>query len=141
MKKNVGLSVALERRILQTAIAVFALIPIIAGADGIVRGLGMVTPTIRDIALDSHFRYLSGLLLGIGLAFWGMVPSIERKSGPFVALTFVVFVGGMARLMSLIFVGKPDLPMLFGLVMELLVTPLLCLWQLRIARRSLEGIF
>ena len=33
-------------------------------------------------------------------------------------------------------VGYPGGPMIFGLCMELVVTPLICLWQTRVARRS-----
>jgi hypothetical protein len=48
-------------------------------------------------------------------------------------LTAIVFVGGLARLGGVIAVGEPSAPMLFGLAMELVVTPLVCLWQSRIA--------
>ncbi len=85
------------------------------------------------VDLDSHVRYLSGLLLGIGLLFWGMVPRIERCGAVVRALTFLVFVGGLARLAGVLFVGTPSVAMVAALAMELVVTPLLCLWQARIA--------
>jgi hypothetical protein len=85
--------------------------------------------------LDTHFRYLSGLLLGIGLCFAAAIPTIERRSEMLVALCAVVVVGGMARLAALISGDLPSTPHVLALGMELLVVPLLVLWQRRIARR------
>ncbi len=122
-----------ERRVLQAAIAIGALLPVGAGLSGIVLGLDL-TGEPGSVSTDSHFRYLSGLLLGIGLAFWSTVPAIERRTGRVRILTAIVFVGGLGRLLALATVGVPSAPMLAGLVMELGVTPLLCLWQARVAR-------
>ncbi len=87
-------------------------------------------------ALDNHTRYLSGLLLAIGLAFAWCVFRIETRSTVVRLLTFLVLVGGLARLLSISLHGGTAVS-LFGLAMELGVTPLLCLWQARVARRSL----
>jgi hypothetical protein len=132
------LNAARERRLLQAVIAVGGLVPVGAGLSGALRGLAFVgvTAAMPDLTLDSHFRYLSGLLLGIGLVFWWTIPTIERRSTLVRALTVVVFVGGLSRLFGLLAVGAPPAPMLFGLAMELVVTPVLCLWQARVARRS-----
>jgi hypothetical protein len=80
-------------------------------------------------------RYLSGLLLGIGLVFWWQIPRIERAGPLFRVLTLIVFIGGLSRLLGVVIHGLPPGPMLFGLGMELVVTPLLCLWQSRVAPR------
>lgn len=106
-----------------------------AGLAGVVLGSGMLDDPSASISLDSHVRYLSGLLLGIGLASWTMIPRIETATVPFRLITFLVVTGGLARLAGVFAVGVPSKPMLFGLVMELAVTPLLCLWQARVARR------
>jgi len=120
-----------EKRLLQVAIAVFSLVPIGAGLAGAWFGPeGAGAP----VSLDSHFRYLSGLLLGVGLAFWSTIPSVERHTGRVRLLTLIVVIGGLARLWSLATVGIPSLPMLGGLTMELIVTPLVCLWQSRVAK-------
>jgi Domain of unknown function (DUF4345) len=126
-----------ERRALQTTIAILALVPIGAGLAGAIQGPSMIGAGTSDIALDSHFRYLSGLLLGIGLAFWGMIPSIEKHRARFLLLTAIVFIGGLARAASLVAIGIPSKPMLGALAIELVVTPLLCLWQRRVAREAI----
>ncbi len=113
------------------------LVPVSTGLAGIILGPELLEATGPDYSsLDSHVRYLSGLLLGIGLTFWSLVPRIERVSEPFRLLTMLVLTGGIARFASLVVIGTPSWPMVGGLVMELIITPLLCLWQARIARES-----
>lgn len=124
-----------ERRALQIAIAIFALVPVAAGLTGVLRGPAMVEKFVGPVSLDSHLRYLSGLLLAIGVAWWLSVPTIERQGARVHLLTALVVCGGLARLLSLLVVGTPSAPMLGGLVMELVVTPAIALWQARVARR------
>ena len=128
------MNASIERRCLQVAIAVAGLVPVGGGLLGILRGASMSGPLVAPPFLDSHMRYLSGLLLAIGLAFYAAVPSIERQGSRVRVLTALVFCGGLARLWGEIV--SPDLSgqSLFALGMELAVTPMLCLWQARVAR-------
>jgi hypothetical protein len=128
-----------ERTLLRLAVGLFALIPISAGIAGIWLGAAMTGEDVRSISLDSHVRYLSGILLAIGLAFWATLPAIERHTARFRLLTFLVFVGGLGRLLGIAVMGLPSKPMLGGLVMELVVTPLICLWQMRVARNATDA--
>jgi len=118
-----------ERRALQIAVAIASLVPICAGGAGVLFGPAMVDVADAPNAADSHFRYLSGLLLGVGLAFVTMIPRIESHAVRFRILAVIVVVGGLGRLLSLVLHGYAGKPMLFGLVMELAVTPALALWQ------------
>ncbi len=122
-----------ERRALQVCVAIGALVPISAGLAGVILGPRFVE-TAASISADSHFRYLSGLLLAIGLAYWSTIPAVEAKTTEVRLLTVIVFVGGIGRLLGLVTMGVPSGGMIFGLVMELAVTPALCLWQARVAR-------
>jgi hypothetical protein len=127
---------SVERRFLQLAVAVAGIVPVAAGLSGALRGAGLLHATL-DMADDSHVRYLSGLLLGIGLAFWASIPHIERYAARYRLLAFIVVVGGLSRLLALFLDGGKRGPvMLFALTMELVVTPALCLWQQRVARMS-----
>ncbi len=123
-----------ERRLLQMAVAIACLIPILTGLDGVLRGAGMfrhVTPTAD---LDSHFRYLSGIFLMMGLAFASTVPHIEMNGRRFRLLAAMVVMGGLARALSWAMVGPPGTGHKLGLAMELVVVPLLALWQARVAQ-------
>jgi hypothetical protein len=127
---------AAERRLLQVAVALACLVPLAMGTLSLVHGpsvLRGVTGASAD--LDSHFRYLSGLLLAIGIGFASCIPAIERRGARYRLLAFIVIVGGLGRLGSLLTIGTPGPGHLFGLVMELLIVPLLMLFQARVARR------
>jgi hypothetical protein len=121
-----------ERRVLQIVVALGSLVPIFAGAAGILSGPAIVEAS-GPVSADSHFRYLSGLLLGIGIAFVTTIPRIERRTGRFRVLAGIVVIGGIGRFMALLIRGAPDAAMLAALAMELIVTPALALWQARIA--------
>ena len=124
-----------ERRALQVAVGFGSLVPISAGLVGIVLGPGLLGGA-GAIDADSHFRYLSGLLLGIGLAFAASIPRIEMHRSRFLLLGAIVVTGGLARLGSVAALGFPSTAMTAALAMELLVTPALMVWQLRVSRAS-----
>lgn len=72
----------IETRLLQIAVAVGSLVPMVAGVGGMLLGPGMLeSPGIGSVDLDSHFRYLSGLLLAIGIGYSSTVLHIETQ-GP-----------------------------------------------------------
>lgn len=126
-----------EKRLLQAVVALACLVPLVTGTESIVRGAaflkGVPHPVPTD--LDSHFRYLSGIFLVMGIAFATCIPAIETKGARFRLLGAMVVGGGLARLASLLAVGTPSAGHLFGLGMELGAVPLLLLWQARVARR------
>ena len=125
-----------ERRLFQMVVFAAALVPIAAGAMGMWKGPimtgGVPAP---NVDLDSHFRYLSGVLLGIGLAFMFCAAGIERRGLLFRTLGLTVVVGGLGRLYGASLSGLPGAGHVFGLLMELLVVPALLLWHLKIGRR------
>lgn len=127
---------------LQLAVVVFGFVPVLAGGYGAVfGGVAFSDETVRDLTLDSHIHYLSGLLLGIGLLFWSCVPRIEERRTEFRLLTIIVFIGGLARLWAMAHDGIPSPGMICGLGMELVVTPLLCVWQHRVSHQVTNRTF
>lgn len=109
---------------MQVSIAIAAALPVSAGLWDITHGLSGSVGWA-----DNHHRYLSGLLLAIGLGFWSAIPRIEARTARIRLLTTLVVIGGLARLLGLA-MGDAVTPMVVAaLGMELIVTPLLCLWQ------------
>jgi hypothetical protein len=123
----------MQRRALQFAILLAGLVPILGGGVGVVRG-ALAFGAWPGAGADSQARYLSGLLLGIGLAFWACMPTIVRRGREVRLLTLIVVVGGLARAAGWAMGHDPG-AMRWTLAMELGVTPLLCLWQARLAAR------
>jgi hypothetical protein len=125
---------------LQLAVALLSLIPIGAGMAGAAFGMRVFDhASLLGADADNLSRYLSGLLLGIGLAFLTTLPRIETEGVRFRLLTTIVFIGGIARLAGLILAGLPTKAIMIGLVMELLVTPALALWRERVERLARAG--
>jgi len=132
----------MARRALQVVVALGCLVPLGAGSAGMLLGPGMMGAGAAGSGdLDSHFRYLSGLLLGIGVGFVSTIPRIEAHGPRFRLLTGIVVAGGTGRLIGLVALGAPSAAMIAALGMELAVTPGLALWQAWVARgfRPPEG--
>ena len=106
---------------------------------GLIEGPAMlagVGPGESAADLESHYRYLSGLFLGIGLALLSCVSRIEARTERFRWAAGAVVLGGVGRLVGLALEGDaPSAPHLIGLAAELGLTPALVLWQARVARR------
>ena len=116
-----------SKPVLQAAVALAAMLPVVASAWDVMHGLNSA-----DAWAINHERYLSGLLLAIGLGFWSTIPYIEEKAARFRLLTSIVVIGGLCRLLG-VMLGDPVSPaVLVALVMELGVTPALCFWQSRL---------
>jgi hypothetical protein len=116
-----------NRLLLQLAVLLAATVPVMAGA------WLALDPHAGE--LDNHVRYLSGLLLAIGIAFWTTLPRIETKRQRFGLLTALVVTGGLCRLIGVALGDPLSMPTVAALAMELVVTPLLWAWQ-----RSLDQI-
>lgn len=131
------MDIHVEKRLLQAVIAVVSLIPLAAGFAGVVEGLKFVQ-VVANASADSHMRYLSGLLLGIGILAVSIIPNVEKHTERMAALTLIVFVGGLSRVWSLVEVGQPNTSMMAAFFVELLLTPSLYLWVRHLARLSAE---
>jgi len=125
-----------EKRLLQATMAVTLLLPLSAAVAGVTGGPDFLGhPSAIPTDLDSHFRYVSGLFLGMLLLFASCIPQVERKGQRLRLLAFLVVLGGASRLASLVLIGVPSLGHRIGLGIELVEVPLLLLWQARVARR------
>jgi hypothetical protein len=126
-------AVAMEKRLLQIVIVLAAIVPVLAGVAGMVSGAAMAGGLLAGPA-DSQFRYLSGLLAGVGVAYWLLVPRIEREGPRLFLLTLMVVIGGFSRATGML-IGGPAGPASYAaIVMELMVAPGVYLWQMRLAR-------
>jgi hypothetical protein len=117
-----------HRNALRLCVGLGAIVPVAGGLSGAILGFGGGSAWSAD-----HYRYLSGLLLAIGIGFWSTIPNIERHAPRFRLLTGIVAIGGLCRLLG-VALGDPLTPAVAAaLAMELVATPLLCLWQSRIS--------
>jgi Domain of unknown function (DUF4345) len=123
----------MEKRLLQIAVAIVGLVIVAEGMVGGLHGTLMLGDW-GDVTLDSQFRYLSGVVLAVGVAYWSLIPNIERQGERLSLVTLIVVAGGFFRALGLLAHGSPGIVMRAALVGELVGAPLLYLWQRRIAR-------
>jgi len=128
----------MERVLLQIAFALAGLVLIVFGLVGVFFGANF-TDLSGSVEMDSYFRFLKGMLLGIGLIYWSSIPGIARHGERISVVTFILVLGAVPRLIAVIGHGVPTIGILIGLAGELIFAPLLWLWHqhvVGVAQRS-----
>lgn len=129
----------MERRLLQVIVALSGLFAVIVGFFGAAFGATFLNLSFSP-AVDSYIRFLFGIILAIGLVLLASVPHIERHGSRFSVLTVILVIGGIARLFGVMSFGVPTQGVLAGLMLELIVSPLVWLWQRRIAHQCARHV-
>lgn len=122
----------MSRRLLQLVLLLLSLSPLGFGAMGMIYGAAWLGGADAPVSLDSHFRYLSGIFFGLGLALLTCIPRIEVMTTRFRWVAALVVIGGLARLGGLLAGDVPGQGHVIGLGLEIVVTPLLVVWQSRL---------
>lgn len=125
-------------KLFRVTVFILAMIPLSAGLAGVFRGTEFPGFLVESGNADgpSHFRFLSGIFLAMGLAYWSCAFNWGNATwgGPlprFRLLCALTIAGGLARLLSVLLDGTPSNGHLVGLGMELIVVPLLLVWSFR----------
>jgi hypothetical protein len=122
------------KRGLQLTLAILSMIPILVGIMGIMRGTSRWLPiNIITPDFDSHYRYIAGYYISLGMLGLWIIPEIEKHKSLFRILCVSVFLGGIGRVVSILQVGRPGSMALFFTAFELCF-PLLLLWQAKLFR-------
>ena len=122
----------MERMLLQIAFALAGLVLIVFGLAGVFFGANFADLS-GSVEMDSYFRFLKGMLLGIGLIYWSSIPDIARHSERISVVTFILVLGAVPRLIAVIGHGVPTIGILISLAGELIFAPLLWLWHQHVA--------
>jgi hypothetical protein len=123
------------KRALQIAIALAGAEPVFTGLAGMLLGSSWVGDVSGTADIDSQFRFLSALLLALGLGVWSTIPDIEHQGRLLRRLAAVMVLGGLARLASFLIYDLPETTTLASQALEVGIMPLLCLWQTRLLKR------
>jgi hypothetical protein len=127
-----------RKRSLQAVTAVLAAIPVVTGLIGM---FGIADPLYASshlppsALLDTNLRFFSGVWLGLGIAMYSIIPTIERQTALFRALWGMIFIGGIGRLISMLLVALPPAPFIGFTALEIVGAPLFILWQARLAHQ------
>ena len=95
---------------LQIVMGLLGIIPVATGLLGL---LGVEDPVYVAVGvppivlLDTNLRYFSGVWVGLGLALYWLIPTIERQTVLFRAIWAMIFIGGIGRLLSMLLLAWP----------------------------------
>lgn len=121
---------------LQVIVAVLGALPLAFGLLGLWAGVGLYIPAeAATPKLDSQFRFVSALDLGLCAIAWWFVAHIESHAGFFRLVCLIVFVGGVGRVAAWLSTGSPGPAFAVVTAIELLV-PILIPWQAYVQRNS-----
>jgi hypothetical protein len=124
-------------RLFQSIVAILATIPL---ATGVLTMFGLSNPEYTDagfpmhVLLDSNLRFYGGVWLGLGLVLVWMLPKLHQETTLFFAISLMIFIGGIGRLVAMFFVGWPPVPFVAFTALEIIGMPLLVLWQTEFAK-------
>ena len=122
----------MNKRPLQILTAILGAVPVLTGLIGL---FGLSDPIYggagipANALLDSNLRFLSGVWLGLGLAVFWLIPRIETQTVLFRVLWGMIFLGGVGRLLSMVFLGWPPIPFIAFTVLEIVGAPIFVAWQ------------
>jgi hypothetical protein len=127
----------MNKRALQIVTSILALVPIVTGVIGM---FGLADPIYAPMGLphnsllDSNLRFFAGVWLGLGLALLWLVPRIDTQTVLFRTFWGMIFIGGLGRLLSMVFTGLPPAPFIGFTALEIIGAPLFIAWQSRLAK-------
>ncbi|MES2016600.1 MAG: DUF4345 domain-containing protein [Pseudomonadota bacterium] len=129
----------MQKRPLQILTALLGAVPILTGIIGL---FGLSDPLYAsaqlpaNALLDSNLRFLSGVWLGVGLTAVWLIPRIETHTVLFRALWGMIFLGGVGRLLSMVYLGWPPVPFIGFAVLEIVGAPIFVIWQARLGKQE-----
>ena len=123
----------LTLRILAVGIFVVSLIHVIFGVGSeLFLGSGISDASVLDPNLDSQNRFYGAAFALFGIVWWLSSSDILECKKLLTASYLVFFVAGLTRILSVIVVGWPTVPILALTAIELLLPIVLYVWLVKL---------
>lgn len=129
----------MSRKVLKIVSGILGMVPLLTG---LVTMMGVYDPIYANAGLpgnpllDSNLRFFGGVWFGLGVAFLWLIPKIEAHAVLFRVIWGAIFVGGIGRLLSIIFVGTPPIPFIMFTALEVIGAPLFVYWHYVVCQPS-----
>lgn len=120
------------RRALEILILIFGVVCILIACLHIAIGPSSIPGSVPvNATMDSEDRFYAALFLGFGAALIWCSRDLGAREGVFGALLLTFFLGGIARIISVLAVGWPSPLFIFLGSLELILPPLFWRWHKR----------
>jgi hypothetical protein len=127
-------------RVFLRAMYLLAAVPVLVGVTHVVLGpasdvqLGARLPpaVLADAVLDSQNRFYGMAFVGYGALVLLSLQDLDRYANVFRIVLGFIALGGVARLISVVQLGLPPLPVIALIGVELLGVPLILWWHARV---------
>ena len=126
----------MSKRALQIVTGLLGVVPLVTGLLGL---MGVADPFYVAIGvppivvLDTNLRFYSGIWLGLGLAFFWLIPAVQKQTVLFRVLWGMIFIGGIGRLLSMMLLAWPPVSFVAFTALEIAGAPLFIWWQSRVS--------
>jgi hypothetical protein len=125
-----------------TALKLLAPLPVLAGlthlvlgpASDVMLGARSSDTLLSDPVLDSQNRFYGVVFMGYGALLYYCAMDVRSRATLFRIIAAFIFLGGVARLVSVGLRGVPSAPVVALTVIELAGMPLLLWWHARVLR-------
>ena len=125
------------RKGLQVVLALFGAAAIIISLLHIALGPAAIPGSVPvNATMDSEDRFYATLFLAYGASLLWCVRDVERKASVVYCLMLTFFMGGLARLVSVLAVGPPNTFFIVMTGLELMLPIVLGYMQLRVSERG-----
>ena len=112
------------------SVSIFGVVCMIIALTHIAIGPSSIPGSVPvNATMDSEDRFYSTLFLGFGAALVWCARQLDERRGVFFALLAVFFLGGIARIISALQVGLPNLLFQTLGIVELVLPILLFFWH------------
>lgn len=124
----------MSKRALQAVTAAFGVLALVTGVMAVIGGpAGMLDGQRTTATVDSEVRFMAVDWLAYGAATLYLAPRVAQARTAYRAWLIVMFASGLARALSYVQTGRPY-PLIAGaMVAELVLPPVLWIWQSRVA--------
>lgn len=136
-RKAAGDGIRADWKLFRAAVALVGLLLLGFGVFQVLTGTAGLPEATSEVnaTLESNYRFFAALLVGVGAAFLTIAVKFEWAN----VLWFVcamVFIGGIARVISWALSGTPHVIMILLMVLELVIPPLLVVWHRWVAKTA-----
>jgi hypothetical protein len=121
------------RRALIVVVAVLGAIPVVTGLMEVFLGPSFAPGgEAVNPSLDSEWRYAHTFWLAAGVLLWWSLFAPEKRAPVTRVILIIAALGGLARLVSVLWVGWPHPVFIASLVLEVVILPFVIWWHWRV---------